>query len=205
MQQQGEQPAERSDEQLMIATTAGDLHAFDTLLTRYERRIVNYAWRILGDSELARDVCQQTFLKIFQKRENYRPEARFSTYAYYIAHRLCLNELRRAERKRTSSYDQKAAASADEQGSGIENWYADSGPNPGEPLEVAERNHLLHQALEQLDVKHRQVIVLRIFDNLPFRDIAAIAGSNESTVKSRLRYGLQQLDKALRRQIGPPQ
>ena len=195
---------DRSDEQLMLSAAGGDLEAFETLLTRYERRIISYAWRILGDSDLARDVYQQTFLKIFEKRAEYRPEARFSTYAYFIAHRLCLNELRRAERKRTSSYDQTATSDSDESGGGIDYWYADDGPGPVEPLENAERDRLLNEALEQLDAGHRQVIVLRIFDGLPFRDIAEIIGANESTIKSRLRYALRQLDTALRRQLGPP-
>ncbi len=196
---------ERSDEQLMQSTAGGDLAAFEILVTRYERRIVSYAWRILGELELARDVHQQTFLKIFEHRESYRQQARFSTYAYSIAHRLCLNELRRAERKYTSSYDQSAAASGgdEDSGGGIDHWYADPGPDPIEPIEVKERNRLLHEALERLDPAQREIIALRIFEGLPFRDIAEIVQTNESTIKSRLRYALGHLDRALRGQIGP--
>jgi RNA polymerase sigma-70 factor, ECF subfamily len=193
-----------SDEQLMLAAAAGDLDAFEALLTRYEKRIINFAWRILGEMELARDVYQQTFLKIFEKRDQYRAEARFSTYAYAIAHRLCLNELRRAERRRTSSYDQTLAGGDDDGRSGIDHWHADDGPGPVEPLEEQERDQLLHAALSELPHIYREVVVLRIFDGLPFRDIAKVIGVNESTIKSRLRYALRQLDRALRRALGPP-
>jgi RNA polymerase sigma-70 factor (ECF subfamily) len=80
----------RTDEQLMHACAAGDMAAFEVLLRRYERRILSYAYRILRDYDVSRDIYQQTFLNIFEKREQYRETARFSTYVYCVAHNLCL-------------------------------------------------------------------------------------------------------------------
>jgi len=195
------EPDDRTDEQLMHACAAGELAAFETLLRRYERRILSYAYRYLRNWESARDIYQQTFLNLFQKRLQYRETAKFSTYVYCIAHNLCQNELRRAGRRRTTSLE-RAVAGGDDQASATE-WLSDQGGEPAEPLSREEEDRLLHEAIDRLDPIYREVISLRMFEGLPFREIADIAGVGESTVKSRMRYALAYLDKALRDTLGP--
>lgn len=193
-------PDERSDEQLMHACVAGDLAAFDRLLRRYERRIIAYAYRILGDADQARDILQQTFLNIFRRRDQYRETARFSTYAYCIAHNLCQNEIRRRRRRRMISFEQPSAADAE---ADLRQWLTDETvPEPVEPLARDEEDRLLHEAIDDLDPIYREVIALRIFEGLAFQQIAEITGTNESTAKSRMRYALGYLDRALRRKLG---
>jgi RNA polymerase sigma-70 factor (ECF subfamily) len=191
----------KSDEQLMKACAAGDLAAFEVILKRYERRILSYAFRLVGNIEAARDVYQQTFLNIFEKRVQYRQTAKFSTYVYCIAHNLCQNELRRAERRLTGSFDR--AAGGEDDGASPADWLAGNSQEPSEPLAREEEDRLLHQAVGELDPIYREVIVLRIFEDLAFKEIAEITGVGESTVKSRMRYGLGYLDKALRGKLRP--
>lgn len=190
----------RTDEQLMHAAAAGDLAAFDLLVRRYERRILAYAWRMLGDAELARDIYQQTFLNIFEHREQYRETARFSTYAYTIAGNLCRNELRRARHRMTRSLDRPTASEDDE--AEPESWLADTVSEPSEPLSRDEEDRLLHEAIDALDPIYREVVALRCFEGLPFKQIADIAGANESTIKSRMRYALGHLERALHGKLG---
>jgi len=189
----------RTDEDLMHACVAGDLAAFETLLERYERRILSYAYRILGDYETARDIYQQTFLNIFEKRSQYRETARFSTYAYCVAHNLCQNEVRRRRRRRTSSLERPNPG--DEEAD-LRQWLVDDTHEPVEPISRDEEDRLLKRAIDNLDPVYREVIALRVFEGLPFKDIAAVAGTNESTIKSRMRYALAYLDRALRGKLG---
>lgn len=189
----------RTDEQLMHACVAGDLAAFELLVRRYERRMLSYAYRLLGDYETARDVYQQAFLNIFEKRSQYRETARFSTYLYCVAHNLCQNELRRQQRRRMASLERPSAA--DDEAS-LRDWLVDDHPEPVEPLSREEEDHLLHQAVANLDPIYREVIALRIFEGLPFNDIAEITGTGSSTVKSRMRYALAYLERALRGKLG---
>lgn len=191
----------RTDEQLMHACVAGNLPAFETLVRRYERRILSYAYRILRDYDTARDIFQQTFLNIFEKRERYRETARFSTYAYCVAHNLCQNELRRRKRRYTASIEQPNAT---DEGANVRDWLADGqSGDPAEPLSKSEEDRLLHEAIGHLDPVYREVISLRTFEGLAFKEIAEIIGSNESTVKSRMRYALGYLDRALRGKLHP--
>ena len=185
----------------MRACAAGDPEAFELLLGRYERRIVSYAYRFLHDSDAARDIYQQTFLNIFQRRQQYRETARFSTYAYRIAHNLCQNELRRAERRRTTSLE-RGPVGGDEAAGAVQ-WLSDGSDGPLEPLSRQEQDRLLHEAVAELDPMYREVIALRIFEGLAFKEIAEIAGVGESTIKSRMRYALAYLERALRGRVEP--
>jgi RNA polymerase sigma-70 factor (ECF subfamily) len=195
------EPEARTDEQLMRACAAGDLGAFEILLGRYERRILSYAYRFLHDWDAARDIYQQTFLNIFQKRRQYRETARFSTYAYRIAHNLCQNELRRAEYRRTTSLER--GVKVGDEAAGAAQWLSDGGDGPLEPLSRQEQDRLLHEAVAELDPMYREVIALRIFEGLAFKEIAEIAGVGESTIKSRMRYALAYLERALRGRVEP--
>ena len=190
----------RTDEELMHACVSGDLGAFEALLGRYERRILSYAYRILRDYDAARDIYQQTFLNIFERREQYRETARFSTYAYCVAHNLCQNEIRRRRRRSSSSLEQ--AGPGDEDAHPREWLVDDKGVAPGEPVSRDEEDALLHRAIEELDPLYREVVALRTFEGLAFKDIAEITGTNESTVKSRMRYALANLERALRGTLG---
>lgn len=190
----------RTDEELMRACVTGDLGAFEVLLHRYERRILSYAYRILRDYDAARDVYQQTFLNIFERRDQYRETARFSTYAYCVAHNLCQNEIRRRRRRGAASLEQ---ANTEDEDASQRDWLADDkGREPVEPLSRDEEDALLHQAIAELDPLYREVIALRTFEGLAFKDIAEITGTNESTVKSRMRYALANLERALRGTLG---
>ena len=191
----------RTDEELMHACVAGDLAAFGTLLERYERRILSYAYRVLGDYETARDIYQQTFLNIFEKRAQYRETARFSTYVYCVAHNLCQNEVRRRRRRKTASLERPNPGDED---ASLRQWLVDDTAEPTEPISRDEEDRLLKRAIDNLDPVYREVIALRIFEGLPFKDIAAVAGTNESTIKSRMRYALAYLDRALRGKLGRP-
>ena len=94
------------DTELMMRVKAGDQSAFKILVERYQRRVINVVYRLLGNREDAEDVAQETFLKVYLSAKSYKPQAELFTYLYTIATRLALNRLRKQRRLRWFSLDQ---------------------------------------------------------------------------------------------------
>src|SRR5579872_1196427 len=83
-----------SDLELMLRVQNGDAESFELLLNRYRLPLVSYFVRMVRDRALAEDLAQEVFLRVYQARERYQPEARFTTWLYRIATNLALNTIR---------------------------------------------------------------------------------------------------------------
>lgn len=185
---------ETSDEMLMVRYQRGDRDAFAELLRRYETQIFNFSLRYLRSADLAEDVTQDTFLRIVQRAAEFKHESRFSTWLYAIARNLCLDELRKQKHRKHPSLDQN-----DPSGRSLEEKVPDSKPGTS-----AERSAVSHEiraqvvlAVEDLPEDQREVFLLRHVGDVSFKDIATITGVGENTVKSRMRYALERLQKSL--------
>ena len=88
------------DVQSMLRFQRGDEDAFDALVRRHQRSVVNLTHRYLGDPAAAEDLAQDVFVRVYNARDTYRPEAKFTTWLYRIATNLCLNEIRDREKYR---------------------------------------------------------------------------------------------------------
>src|SRR5689334_5252039 len=88
----------RTDEELIEAFQKGDSHAYDLLVGRYKDQLVNFAFRFLGEYDGADEVAQETLIRVYRKKNSYRPIAKFSTWIYTIATNLAKSELRRRKR-----------------------------------------------------------------------------------------------------------
>ena len=84
-----------SDEALMGNLRQGDMQAFDELYTRHRQPLFNFILRLLQDAALAEDVFQETYMRVLENADRFKPRSKFSTYLYTIAHNLCMDELRR--------------------------------------------------------------------------------------------------------------
>jgi RNA polymerase sigma-70 factor (ECF subfamily) len=184
---------ERTDEELLAAYQQGDPAAFEALLRRHRAALFTFLLRMLGHREKAEDLAQETFLRIVKGAQAWEQRARFQTWLFTIARNLCVDEARRDRFRRAESLD------AD--GPSGEPPLVDSVPGAGiDPLRGAESARLrpiLQRALLSVPVEQRVVFVLREQAGVPFREIAAMVGANENTVKSRMRYALEGLRKAL--------
>ena len=89
---------EKSDEELITEFQGGNQDAFTLLVGRYKDQLMNYVYRYLGDSDEADDVVQEVFVRVYHKKDTYRPIAKFSTWVYTIATNLSKTELRRRKR-----------------------------------------------------------------------------------------------------------
>jgi RNA polymerase sigma-70 factor (ECF subfamily) len=186
-----------TDEMLMVRYQRGDRHAFATLVHRYETPIYNFVIRQLRLASLAEDVTQDVFLRVVQKASEFKHEARFSTWLYTIARNLCIDELRKASHRRHPSLDHPPRGAAD--GRPLGDSVATSHPSASAERAAAgaEVASSIVRAVDALPDEQREVFLLREIGNLPFKEIAAVTGVGENTVKSRMRYALDRLQEAL--------
>jgi RNA polymerase sigma-70 factor (ECF subfamily) len=172
-----------SDEQLLTAVRAGDAESFGVLVARWEGPLYRFVYRLLPQREDARDVCQEAFLRVYNKSDRFRPGSRFSTWLYQIALNLCRDQQRRRHRWNaivaSGAVDREPATRGDD--------------GPAESVERRDRAARVLEALERIPREQREVLVLKEFEGLKFREIADLLGCPESTVKSRLYYGLDNL------------
>ncbi len=186
-----------SDEDLVLAVQSGDANSLGVLVARWEQPLFRFAFRLLQRTEDARDVCQETFLRILTKSQRFRAGAKFSTWMYQIALNLCRDHLRRRTRWRFLALDAEEPAA---EHSGRVRHEDPGVTDPSAALERDECRRVIRNALRTLSPEQREVLVLKEFEGLKFKEIADILGCPESTVKSRMYYGLTALKSELSRQ-----
>nr|WP_079725491.1 RNA polymerase sigma factor [Pseudoxanthomonas indica] len=174
--------AEPADETLMLAYAAGDASAFERLYARHRTPLYRFLLRNLRDGALADEVFQDTWQRVISARTAWKPDAAFTTWLYRIAHNR-LNDHWRALKHRPP-----APADADERAARV--------PDPDTPdrqLSEFEQRRRLQLALAELPEEQRQVVQLRLEQELSLEEIGDITGVGRETVKSRLRYAMDKL------------
>ena len=185
-----------SDEELLAAVRAGDTDSLGTLVLRWQEPLFRFVYRMLPRTEDARDICQETFLRVLKKANRFRDGSRFSTWMYQIALNLCRDKLRKRKRWRLvmsdgAQFDERVATGQ---------VAGDSEDDPVRMIESRENSTAVLRALQEIPDEQREVLVLKEFEGLKFREIAELLDCPESTVKSRMYYGLNGMRAALSRQ-----
>jgi len=178
----------RTDEDLARAFAAGDDLAFAALYNRYKRPLYVFALRMLRQPEKARDAFQSAFLKTFERRAELARVLRFKSWLFTVVRNICLNELRRSK-----SLIQTVEDMDDVQGEDV-----------GAMLEREDEARVLMEVIERLNPEYREVLLLREYEDLAYDEIAAITGSTESSVKSRLFRARQQLHRIMKPYVARP-
>ena len=189
---------ERSDAEILAEVAAGDIDAYGKIVGRYRGRLYNFVFRFVSDRETAEDIVQETFLRAFRKRKEYRAIANFSTWLFTIAGNLAKSELRRRKRWRLFSLHRD-----DDSESGIE--LPDETYRPDKVAESSLADDQIHDAIASLPENYRQVILLRDVEGMAYQEIAEIVDCPVGTVKSRVnraRLKLQQKLKNEGRDVG---
>jgi len=184
--------------ELMLRLQKGDQEAFTEIVQAYERMVLNFAYRYLGDQGKAEDVAQETFLRVYRTRHSWRPEAKFRVWLLTIVSRLCMNQLRSAARERRflRFFNQGEA----------EELYlnkADSRSDP--PAENAisnERAEIVRSAVAQLGEKQRAVLLLHQFEGLSYEEVAEALGITVGAVRSLLVRARRNLRRMLKPLLG---
>lgn len=175
-----------SDEQIVERALTGDAEAFGEIVSRWERRIFALAYGMLGREEDARDATQETFLAAFRNLRGFRGEAKVSSWLHRIAVNQCITRQRRAKVRSEAALD-------DEEEKDASSFAAPMEISPARVAEGREKVTAVRRAVNSLPVELRQVIVMKEFEELTFREIADALDLPLSTVKSRLYTALRQL------------
>ena len=174
-----------SDHGLLEAARTGDETAFAELVRRYRNQITNYVYRMTNDYELAVDLAQETFMRVYGAAERYQTGYAFSTYIYRIATNLAISELRRRKRRRLVSLT-GFFGEREQGGEAMELDPADVRPLQDVSLVSEERRAAVARAIATLPEKYRAPLVLRDIEERSYDEIAGILELNEGTVKSRI-------------------
>ena len=171
-----------TDESLMLAWAGGELRAFETLYARHRSRLYSFLLRQLRDAALADEMFQDVWQRVIAARAGWQPDAAFTTWLFRIAHNR-LNDHWRAARHRPPApgdADERVARMSDTR-------------TPESQLSEFEERRRLQLAMEPLPDEQREVLQLRLEQELSLEEIAQITGVGRETVKSRLRYAMDKL------------
>lgn len=182
-----------ADEALMVHLCQGRDSALAELVRRYQNDIFRFCLHYLKEVDAARDMAQQTFVRVYTARDRFDAARRFRPWLLCIARNLCLNELKRKKTVSMETLEEYASAARDEGRGGEVLRF--SGEGPDEVLMAKERRELLAKALDSLDEESREIVVLRFFQRMPAREIAEIVGSSEGAIRTRLHRVLSGLRK----------
>jgi len=161
---------------LVIRAQLGDNDAFQTLAERYHRRLTYYVRRFLEDEERAEDVIQSVWLAAFQQLPTLRHCEAFRVWLYRIAHSKAMRAIR----------DDRRYVALEEEESIPEPMPEEEGISPADAAQV-------HAALNRLKPPHKEVLVLRFLEDMPYQEIAEVIGIGLGTVRSRIYYAKRAL------------
>ena len=183
-----------TDEDLLSALRGGDADSLGVLVLRWEGPLFRFVSRMVDRPDDARDVCQETFLRILDKAEAFRDGARFSTWMYQIALNLCRDQSRTKRRwGRLILADRLPDVETPREYAAPETVAT----SPVAAYEATERRGAVRRALSALPCEQREVLLLKEYEGLKFREIADVLGVAESTVKSRMYAGLDAMRMSL--------
>lgn len=183
-----------TDYQLIISFQEGNEQALEALLKRYQREIYTFIFYKIGDDDLANDVFQDTFMKVIVtlKEKRYNDEGKFSVWVKRIAHNLIIDHYRAK-----SKYNKISESTYDNEEYSIFDLISEPSANIEEKLVQIQINEDLYKMLEYLPENQREVIELRFFKELSFKEIADHTDSSINTTLGRVRYALLNLRKLM--------
>jgi len=181
-----------ADASLMLSFRDGNEAAFEQLLDKYHRIIVNFAYKFVNNRAEAEELAQEVFLKVYRSRERYEPRARFAAWIFKIATNVSLKALRHRRGAPPVSLD------AGPEGNTA--WRLDPPDlraSPERSLAREEVGVIVRRAVGSLPVRERTALLLRRYEDLSYREIAGIMGCSEAAIKTYLHRGKGRLRRLL--------
>jgi RNA polymerase sigma-70 factor, ECF subfamily len=180
-----------SDQEILLSLDGKDIGDFNILVNRYKNRLMNFVFRFVKDFDTSEDIVQETFMRVYRKRHEYKAIANFSTWIFTIAGNLAKSELRRRKRWKFFSID----------GFGEEEKtfeIPDSSMEPDRALSINNIEKSLQVAIDSLQAKYKQALILRDVEGMSYQEISEIAGVPVGTVKSRVNRARLKVQKKLK-------
>jgi RNA polymerase sigma-70 factor (ECF subfamily) len=171
--------------ELVARMRKGESDAFQLVMDQWQHRVYNFALRYSNDQHFAHEVVQKTFIQVFEKIDQLKDPSKLRSWLYRIASNNCCSEGRLKARHQYSGIEEK---------SGIGEIDPDT---PAKRIEKKELTMMVKEVLQQIPADQRQVIIMKEYEGLKFREIADVLGESENTIKSRMYYGLDAMRKIL--------
>jgi len=188
-----------SDEELMLRHADGSEEAFEELLRRRHKGILNYMYRMVQNRQIAEELTQEVFMALVRNAERYQPTAKFSTYLYKIASNIVAKEWARNKRRPKFFSLSAWSRNDDEDTVDLIEQLEDERANVETRLERDEVSEAVNAALKKLPEPHREAFVLHRLQGLSYEEVAAITDSPVGSVKSRVFRAEQALRPLLKR------
>ena len=179
----GANGGELTDAEVMLRVKAGDDSAFDFLVQKYRRPIINFMYRMAHNSAAAEDLAQEVFLRVYRSRASYEASAKFTTWLYRIATNLGMNYSRDTRHERPENImnldepDEETGQSPD---------LADKTPSVEEEIMQRERLKAIRQKVEALPERQKMAVLMHKYQQMDYRQIADVLKLSESATKSLL-------------------
>ena len=171
-------------ERIVQKLQSSDEATYQWLIQQWYAKIFNFALRYSNDREFATEVVQKTFIQVYEKIDQLKNPSKLKPWIYRIASNCCATEGRNKKRHQTILLNQDALVRSDFS-------------TPASQLEREETRNTVKEVLQLIPAEQRQVIIMKEYDGLKFREIAEITGESENTIKSRMYYGLDAMRKIL--------
>jgi RNA polymerase sigma-70 factor (ECF subfamily) len=173
------------DVRLMLQVRDNDAQAFEELMLRYQNRLLSLLTHLVGDRDLAEDLTQEAFLRVYRARKRYVPGAKFSTWLFTIAGNIASNALRSKSRRREVNL--AARSTSDTGAQSLEAAAVEaSALMPTRQLDKAELCAAVQQAIGVLNERQRMAVLLAKFEHFSYADIAEVMDMSPQAIKSLL-------------------
>jgi RNA polymerase sigma-70 factor (ECF subfamily) len=177
--------AQDPDVRLMLRVRDGDAAAFEELMLRYQNRVVSLLGHLTGHRDMAEDLAQEVFLRIYRARKRYVPGSKFSTWLFTIAHNVASNAQRTLSRRKEVNL--AARGGSDTGAFSLDSAaVAASGLMPARQLDKLELRDVVNMAVAALNERQREAVLLNKFEHLSYEEIAEVMQLTPSAVKSLL-------------------
>jgi RNA polymerase sigma-70 factor, ECF subfamily len=180
------------DKELVRACQKGDMRAFETLVTRYQKKVYWIAYNFVGDAEDATDLAQEAFIRVYRSLDRFDQKYNFYTWLYRIVVNLSIDLLRKRKKHEAVSLDEFPVDPEVEM-------------NPARPLANEELKAQIEKVLNALPQKYKTVIILRDVQELACEDIAKIIGCTNATTRWRLHKAREMFKERWDRMFGKQQ
>ena len=184
--------SQKDDAALLAAIQDGELAAFNALVGRHQRSLINFFYHLCWDRQVAEDCAQEVFLRVYSHRDSYEPQAKFTTFLFRIARNLWIDRMRSAAvHGKPLSLQQTSGGG--EEGRTLQDRVASAAPSPVDILARREQQDALRRAIDRLPEEQKAVVVLSEIQGLKYQDISAILDVPVGTVKSRMHTAMEKL------------
>jgi RNA polymerase sigma-70 factor (ECF subfamily) len=184
-----------SDAEVMLRVAAGDDVAFDYLVEKYRRQMISFMYRMTHNQAVAEELAQEVFLRVYRSRQSYAASAKFTTWLYRIATNLAVNHARDTKHERPENIVNLDEPDAD---TGMTVDLADGSLNAEQIILRTERLAAIRRQVEALPERQRTAVIMHKYQNMDYKQIAAVLKLSESATKSLLFRAYETLRETLK-------